>query len=424
MEHLGEKVNMLDTEGPHRPEEETEEPGASILEEDRREGGFDEPFTTATDDDSKHFESAGTGNSPVGAESLEDADTETFRKGLDDDNEENLAGANAEAPDEIAPGTGDYAGRDYRKTGRDSYESGRDLRIYYGATVEEAKFKRIPSDVLRRAHDIFVEPPGYRETLEAIEGAEARQVGGGTSPEAIHSHFHWVILVHGADHSGRWTSALNLAREIAASRCRMLETPPTVYQYARPTRSEISLAEAIASGDLPEQTVILVKDCFERNIHREELETGEIENILSSLAKNRSVLVLTGLLPLNHREDLAVVKLHAQLPDLRKVLRTHLSYGIHHEGLPLREDQVDSLGAALLASPPASSRNAVPHPTVLCEAGPNALQSPRAAFRRKELGPYRKIGRGCRGPDGSKLVRGLAPEREAHGADGLSLRWR
>src|SRR4051812_13457503 len=217
------------------------------------------------------------------------------------------------------------AGRGIHFVGRDSVQAGRDVS-YYGATVEEPEFNEVPSETLARLHAIFVEPSGYREALGVGLGVHQVQ----------------VFLVYGADRSGKWPSAVNLARELSESRqSGTSEDTPRVYQYSRPTSSELSLAEAMRSDDLPESAVVLVKDCFERNVRPEELEAAELEELLVPLRKKKSILVLTGDLAREHLEALSVVKLAAQITQLRKVLVKHLEYGIWYEGLPLREEQIE-----------------------------------------------------------------------------------
>lgn len=312
---------MSDAAHPLEPSEKMDAEGGVRLQEELSEEVRPPEQPASTDDANSLPEGTGAGGDEQGVEDLAVeaiAAGETPTSG--DPQTESATGTGSEETAQGVPG-------ESFRAGRDGYIADRDINIINGAAVEQAEFGKLSSETLARLEAVFVEPAGYLEALNAaFAPREAR-----------------VILVHGTDHSGKWTCAVNLAREIARGRFGASREDPRLFQYARPSRSEIPLAEAMESEDLPERSVVLLKDCFERNVRSEELEASDVDRVLEPLLRNDCVLVLTGDLPLERLEDLAVVDLAASLPDLREVLSKHLRYAVLREGLPLPEEEIEGL---------------------------------------------------------------------------------
>ncbi len=201
---------------------------------------------------------------------------------------------------------------------------------YHSAALKQASFGPVDRAVLDHAVAIFQAPAGFQKALP-------------TTLEPSHPR---VFLVHGPDHSGKWTCALKLAQHLLT----LLPVgeqgaPVTVQQYLRPDHSELSLAEAIATPKLPHHAVVLLRDCFERNVRAEELEAGRIADLRKSLADARSLLVLTGDLTAGQLQAVAAIQLDARLEesDLPKVWENNLRYWVAHRVLNLSEAQVKSI---------------------------------------------------------------------------------
>jgi hypothetical protein len=210
------------------------------------------------------------------------------------------------------------AGRDLKYIGRDNFAPGRDIN--FGSPPENPKFDEIAVASMDRLCAVFVEPPGYRLILQDVlrESASFDRAG--------------ILLIHGPDHAGKWTCAVNIASQLSRK----------VFEYSRPKESGITLWAAMDETDLPEESVVILRDCFERNVKREELEAARVEEILRPLRKKKIILVLTGDPP-GDLEPLSVIPLSSQVENLHNVLESNLRYWVEHEGLLLSGDQVQEI---------------------------------------------------------------------------------
>lgn len=229
-----------------------------------------------------------------------------------------------ETPQAVAGRDYYYAGERIEQVQRDKI-TGEIVNVWNtSGFTEEPRFEHFSQQLLQKLSALFVPPPGF----EAIQG----QLGG-----LQHQR---VVLVHGPDHSGKWTCAVNFAQRL----CETERTLEDIVQYSRPLDSEISLLEALGSENFwrdARHSVVLLRDCFERRVRREELEPAQVQDLNDLLLHSKSVLVLTGDVAREHLASLAVIKLAAQVEDLHEVLEKNLRYQIEHEDLRLTESQVD-----------------------------------------------------------------------------------
>jgi len=249
----------------------------------------------------------------------------------DEDEDDRPAGAlkGAEQP---APS----AGRDINTAGETMEVVHGDKTIIHGAVRfgatggEEPKFEPVPSQTLRDLEGVFVPPPCFDEVVsEVLRARDGR-------PQTR------VVLVHGPDHSGKWTCAVNFALHVLARDGNLRD----ILQYSRPLDSELTLRDAFGSDQFQnhgQNSIVLLRDSFDRRVRREELEPAQVQDLSELLLDNNSILVLTGDVPGGHLASLDVVKLPAQVTDLQKVLRANLVYQVDHAGLPLTHSQLDSI---------------------------------------------------------------------------------
>ncbi len=217
-------------------------------------------------------------------------------------------------------------GRDTLEAGRNIYHAGRDIKqTFYNLTADEKpSFEPVAETSLRRSKTLFVRPPDYERTLEAVRSAERRP----------------VVLIHGPDHSGKWTCALNLAQDLTSG-----ASPANVVEYSRHPNSEIPIASAISSADFPPGTIVLLADCFERNVRRKELETTRAQG-LSALVHDKGIhLILTGEIDRAHLASLGIVALSAQVAerDLQEIFEKNLDYLTEHSKLVLSRHQFEAI---------------------------------------------------------------------------------
>lgn len=255
----------------------------------------------------------------------EDEEDSSFLEEVE--NEEPQSDTRGEKPRETEPTAGELPDGDFRddkpqsdrgnfRAGRDVYNAGRYMSqagrdsfnaetINIGAE-EKLSFGAVAETALLRSKRLFVPPPGYEHALQAVRSPERSR----------------VVLIHGPDHSGKWTCALNLAQDASGA------SPGNVVEYFRPLSSEIPLASAISSAELPPGTVVLLADCFERNVRREELEAARAQSLSAVLVDKKIDLILTGEIDRAQLASVGVVALAAQIAErgLTEVFEKNLDY--------------------------------------------------------------------------------------------------
>lgn len=282
------------------------------------------------DSSSEAAPASGTGEAP--AEGAGDPESTAYEEAVDEieDPEEAPDGRpTSEQAERDEASRNDRAGRDRYLawqmdiTRGDTLAPGRDLNISYLSSTEKPEFPAISGRLLFRSRDLFVAPPGYEGLLQRTEEVEQRR----------------LILVSGPDHSGKWTCAQNLASELSER----LSEPLRIVQYARPRTSELSLSAAVRSESFPNHALVLLRDCFERNVRREELEAAQAQDLREILREKESVLILTGDLERGHLASLDVLSLAAPVEDLHEVFRKNLEYLVKQNEVLLGDQEVVEL---------------------------------------------------------------------------------
>lgn len=233
--------------------------------------------------------------------------------GLDD--EGRAGGARIEAARDVY-----YSQGRLTKANRDAYQA---ENMFFGSE-EKPSFQVVSEETLARSKRVFVRPPGYERALESHKSGET-------------SH---ALFIHGPDHSGKWTCALNVAQDLSPS-----PLLPNIVEYSRPLNSEMSLVSAISSADLPPGTVVLLADCFERNVRRQDLEPQGAQTLADALSSKKIDLILTGELDQVQLAALGVVALSAQVAkeDLQAVFEKHLDYVADQGKLVLSGDKIKAI---------------------------------------------------------------------------------
>ncbi|MEM9553701.1 MAG: hypothetical protein AAGC60_05535 [Acidobacteriota bacterium] len=204
------------------------------------------------------------------------------------------------------------AGRDIKVASRDSIEAGRDVNIY--GETELVKFDSLSLVELSRLKDVFVRPEGFSAARRQIESER-------------------VLLVFGVNHTGKWACAANLA----------LRFSKEVQRYPRRPNSVAPLLDVAVNESFPSDAAVLVQDCFPGSLRRRDLETSGLAELKEILKKKNSVLILTGEVAGEEVADLPVLKVSAQVEDLKEVMRRHLLYYREQGGIELRDEQVEFL---------------------------------------------------------------------------------
>lgn len=207
---------------------------------------------------------------------------------------------------------------------------------YYDNSVtseskEAPAFDPLPKSTASRVAELFVEPTNYKHPANLLGDTTNR-----------------IILVHGADRTGKWTCAVALAMEIVGWHAEQAssdeESPLEIVEYSRQPHSDLSLIEAMRAEELPESAVILLRDAFEQNIRPEELEPNRLDSLAQQLG-DQSYLIITGDLSQERLGSLLLPKINAQVQDLKEVLRKHLTAAVANHEIALNKVQLDRLVA-------------------------------------------------------------------------------
>lgn len=254
-----------------------------------------------------------------------------------------------------AEGDVNTAGGNVSTVGRDKIDDAGDVTIDNSVNntfaTEQPTFEPVSPTSIAKLTRVFVKPHHYGALLQDLK--RRLQVDSNEEDsrgdEGQRQQERRVVLVHGPDHSGKWACAVNLAVDLAKTPG-VLPLPQEgattedyrpwdrVLRYGRPRESEIPLASAVSK--FPERSIVLLQDCFERNVRLGEIEGSEVDDLTEILFRKKSLLILTGALA---SDSPMIAKLKAKLTEgrLHRVLRSHVDYLIETEELLESDERVD-----------------------------------------------------------------------------------
>jgi hypothetical protein len=131
-----------------------------------------------------------------------------------------------------------------------------------------------------------------------------------------------IFIVHGSEGSGKLTCAVNLAFDLQGSSA----ASSRICLYQRRVEEVRFLFEAMQSEEIPEGSVVIIEDVFDRNVARRELENPEIETVKETLGDRGLFLILTTELDHAGLGAFPVPKISTRRLDLKKITLSHLKY--------------------------------------------------------------------------------------------------
>jgi hypothetical protein len=174
---------------------------------------------------------------------------------------------------------------------------------------DDAHFLPIDESLLARVNQVFVEPPGYRDTLRELRERFAESN---------------VYIVHGAEHAGKLTCALHLAQTLLDRHGAESLAEKKIYCYRRRPDESPSLLDFVGQESVKRERVYIIEDAFP-GFSQEDL-AGHFLYLLNQKLLDKgsfgAFLVLTTESP-ELPTGVALVK--AALPDLEQVFRKHLA---------------------------------------------------------------------------------------------------
>ncbi len=180
---------------------------------------------------------------------------------------------------------------------------------------------RVDRPDLERVRELFVASPDYR-----------RKCGHG-GPNQDQS----VWIVHGPQHSGKFTTAVRLALALEDARATAKNALPAIFNYRRPRNDVKPLVDFMRIDQLTAGTYV-IEDAFDRNIDLQELASLALDGLDRVLRDKRSYLILTTELKAKDLEVSSAEKVAAELVDLGAVFERHLDrLGRHIERVDVRE---------------------------------------------------------------------------------------
>jgi hypothetical protein len=180
--------------------------------------------------------------------------------------------------------------------------AGSDPRTYRGPLpIQEEETPRlffISVDDIKKALEVFVPPPRWSSATRASN--------------------HRVVVIAGAEHSGRYTAALSAWQHF--------EIDVSGFTWLLYTKKDsLQLSEAVGHAHWEPSSIVVLEDAFVKGIRFSELAGGELAILDKALKAKNSFVVLTTELQ-DGLADVDVPRCTTAELNLKQVLRTHLEH--------------------------------------------------------------------------------------------------
>lgn len=131
-----------------------------------------------------------------------------------------------------------------------------------------------------------------------------------------------VFIVHGDDHAGKLTAAVNLCFRLAGERY----PQAGIHLYRRRPIEPLTLLEVVESSYWPDGAFVIIRDAFDKSVATGELGGAELDHLTEILRAKESFLLVTTEIDPVWLAALDAKKLAVDRIDLRNVLENHLAY--------------------------------------------------------------------------------------------------